>query len=215
MKDYKYQSAEIDIAVGETVTWPNHDPEPHNVAILQGPELNVSPEIREGEQWSMKFRYPGKYHYYCEWHPWMEGDVVVGGSQSTQPVNQETTTFKETGKTIRGIFRKYWNERGGLAQQGFPISEEMQEKSDTDGKYYIVQYFERAVFELHPDYNEANRVLLSQLGTFKYKSKYMAKGAAVPTAAAARTPVATRTAVATKIPVATQTPVATPPSTHR
>jgi hypothetical protein len=81
-------------------------------------------------------------------------------------------TFTETGKTVRGIFLDYWDAHGGLAQQGFPISEEMQEKSDTDGKTYKVQYFERAVFEAHPENTPPNDVLLSLLGNFLYKQKY-------------------------------------------
>ncbi len=56
-------------------------------------------------------------------------------------------TFPETGKTVRGVFLQYWDTHGGLAQQGFPISEEMQEVSETDGKVYTVQYFERNRFE--------------------------------------------------------------------
>src|SRR5437867_9906703 len=81
-------------------------------------------------------------------------------------------TFPETGKTVRGRFLAYWNTHGGLAQQGYPISEEMQETSETDGKAYTVQYFERAVFELHPEYSPPNDVLLSLLGSFLYKQKY-------------------------------------------
>ncbi|HYP19541.1 MAG TPA: hypothetical protein VEY08_05650, partial [Chloroflexia bacterium] len=61
---------------------------------------------------------------------------------------------------------------GGLPQQGFPISEEMQERSDLDGKTYTVQYFERAVFELHPEEKPPYDVLLSLLGTFEYQRKY-------------------------------------------
>jgi uncharacterized protein (DUF885 family) len=80
--------------------------------------------------------------------------------------------FPETGKTVRGKFLTYWNTHGGLPQQGFPISEEMQEKSDTDGKTYTVQYFERAVFEDHPENKPPNDVLLSLLGNFLYKQKY-------------------------------------------
>jgi hypothetical protein len=45
-------------------------------------------------------------------------------------------TFSETGKTVSGRFLKYWNEHGGLAQQGYPISQEIKERSDTDGKTY-------------------------------------------------------------------------------
>jgi hypothetical protein len=80
--------------------------------------------------------------------------------------------FPETGKTVSGRFLEYWNTRGGLAQQGLPISDLMQERSDTDGKIYTVQYFERAVFELHPEFPPPNDVLLSLLGTFMYKENY-------------------------------------------
>ena len=46
------------------------------------------------------------------------------------------------------------------------------EKSDTNGQTYMVQYFERAVFELHPENPKPNDVLLSLLGVFQYKQKY-------------------------------------------
>ncbi|MFL5733960.1 MAG: hypothetical protein ACJ78Q_12275, partial [Chloroflexia bacterium] len=80
--------------------------------------------------------------------------------------------FKETGKRVGGPFLAYWKSHGGLAQQGYPISEEFQERSDLDGKTYLVQYFERAVFEYHPEKTPPYDVLLSQLGTFRYGSKY-------------------------------------------
>ena len=71
------------------------------------------------------------------------------------------------------MFLDYWNQHGGLAQQGFPISDVMGEVSDLDGKTYTVQYFERAVFEYHPEQTDPQyQVLLSQLGTFQYKQKY-------------------------------------------
>src|SRR5206468_3441313 len=50
-------------------------------------------------------------------------------------------TFPETGEKVCGTFLAYWYGHGGLAQQGYPISGEMQERSDTDGKAYTVQYF--------------------------------------------------------------------------
>ena len=61
---------------------------------------------------------------------------------------------------------------GGLAQQGYPISDEFTEVSDLNGKPYTVQYFERAVFEKHPENQPPFDVLLSLLGTFRYKQKY-------------------------------------------
>jgi uncharacterized protein (DUF885 family) len=92
--------------------------------------------------------------------------VRPAGTQS------ENRTFPETGKTVRGPFLKYWNEHGGLAQQGFPISDEMRERSDTDGKEYTVQYFERAVFELHPEHRPPYDVLLSLLGSIRLRDRY-------------------------------------------
>jgi hypothetical protein len=85
--------------------------------------------------------------------------------------------FPETKHTVAGVFWTYWQGHGGLAQQGYPISDEMQEKSDLNGQTYTVQYFERAVFEKHPENQPPYDVLLSQLGTFRYKAKYGAAGA--------------------------------------
>ena len=81
-------------------------------------------------------------------------------------------TFPETRKTVCGRFLQYWQANGGLAQQGYPISDEFVEVSDLDRKPYTVQYFERAVFEKHPENQPPYDVLLSQLGTFRYREKY-------------------------------------------
>lgn len=81
--------------------------------------------------------------------------------------------FPQTGKWLGGGFLQYWQRNGGLPQQGYPVSDEFTEKSDADGKEYRVQYFERAVFELHPEHaGTPYEVLLSQLGTFRYREKY-------------------------------------------
>src|SRR5688500_231575 len=90
-------------------------------------------------------------------------------AQSQQPRCQ---TFRETGKTVCGRFLEYWQKNGGLAQQGFPLTDTFTEVSDLDGKSYTVQYFERAVFELHPELKPPFDVLLSQLGTFQFRDKY-------------------------------------------
>jgi hypothetical protein len=61
------------------------------------------------------------------------------------------TSFKETGFSICKRMESYWQKYGGLAQFGYPISAARVEKSSIDGKSYTVQYFERALFELHPE----------------------------------------------------------------
>lgn len=80
--------------------------------------------------------------------------------------------FPETGHQVCGAFLDYWNSHGGLAQQGLPISFEFIEVSELNGQPYTVQYFERAVFEKHPENPPPFDILLSQLGTFRYKAKY-------------------------------------------
>src|SRR5687768_9859734 len=93
-------------------------------------------------------------------------------SSGTVSAQGNSRTFQETGQTVKGKFLAYWESHGGLPQQGFPISGEMQERSDTDGKTYTVEYFERAVFEMHPEIAAHNVVLLSHLGNFLYKQRY-------------------------------------------
>lgn len=82
--------------------------------------------------------------------------------------------FPETGKRLGGKFLDYWQRNGGLMQQGFPISDEFEERSELDGRTYTVQYFERAVFERHPENQPPYDVLLSQLGSFQYNRRYAA-----------------------------------------
>jgi hypothetical protein len=67
--------------------------------------------------------------------------------------------FPETGHTLRGEFRNFWERRGGLSRFGFPISEELVQRLD-DGRNYLVQYFERGRFEL-----VGSRVRLATLGS--------------------------------------------------
>jgi hypothetical protein len=92
--------------------------------------------------------------------------------QALQTYAQSCRTFSETGKQVCGRFLEYWTQNGGLAQQGLPLSNEFNEVSELNGLTYTVQYFERAVFEKHPENARPHDVLLSQLGTFQLKRKY-------------------------------------------
>ncbi len=60
--------------------------------------------------------------------------------------------FELTGHSLAGGFKRFWEANGGLPIFGYPISEEFEEWSETDGKVHVVQYFERNRFEYHPDY---------------------------------------------------------------
>jgi len=72
-------------------------------------------------------------------------------------------TFAETGKCLQGRFLTYWHAHGGLAVNGFPLSNEFTEVLE-DGKPYTVQYFERVRMEYHPENQPPYDVLLGQFG---------------------------------------------------
>lgn len=96
-----------------------------------------------------------------------------GVPNQTPNLSPGSVLFPETGKHLGGVFLDYWVSHGGLAQQGYPISDEFMEKSDVDGKTYKVQYFERAVFELHPEnVGTSYEVQLSLLGLFHLADRY-------------------------------------------
>ena len=77
-----------------------------------------------------------------------------------------------TQHSLNSGFLSYWQAHGGLAQFGYPISEELAEVSPTDGRTYTVQYFERARFEYHPEYGGTpNEVLLGLLGVSVLREK--------------------------------------------
>lgn len=75
------------------------------------------------------------------------------------------TYFKETNHNLGGRFQRYWEAHGGWQRFGLPLSEELEEVSATDGQPHLVQYFERARFEYHPEAaGSVYEVELGQLG---------------------------------------------------
>ncbi len=99
--------------------------------------------------------------------------TIVGGPGFTFAQSQTGTRyFPETQQSISGRFLEYWTQNGGLMQQGYPISPEMQELYPTDGKTYTVQYFERSIFEMHPENQRPYDVLLGLLGVLAYRQNY-------------------------------------------
>ena len=76
---------------------------------------------------------------------------------------QGEACFAETGQCVQDPFLTYWRTHGGLAIHGFPLSTASPEKLE-DGKTYLVQHFERARFELHPELPPEFYVSLTLLG---------------------------------------------------
>ncbi|MCC6629336.1 MAG: hypothetical protein IT340_18285 [Chloroflexi bacterium] len=77
----------------------------------------------------------------------------------------ERLWFPEAGHSVAYGFKRFWEARGGLAVFGYPITEEFTAVSPGDGVTRTVQYFERARFEYHPEYQHTpHEVQLGLLG---------------------------------------------------
>ena len=94
--------------------------------------------------------------------------------------------FPETKKCVPAVFSAYWRSHGGLAQQGLPVTDVLWEISEVDGKEYLVQYFERARFEQHPEQADPQyQVLLGLLGLEQYQDEALGDSPANPDGACA------------------------------
>ncbi|MDW8005420.1 MAG: glycosyl hydrolase [Thermomicrobium sp.] len=82
---------------------------------------------------------------------WALGNRSFAPQPPPEKPAPDERSFPETGFVVRGAFLRYWEQNGGLARFGLPISPEFREVNPSDGKEYTVQYFERARFELHPE----------------------------------------------------------------
>ncbi len=72
-----YSPPTITVVIGKnnTVTWVNNDDAPHTVTATDG-SFN-SGNLNAGQSWSYTFTAPGTYTYYCSYHSWMKGTVIV------------------------------------------------------------------------------------------------------------------------------------------
>jgi plastocyanin len=73
--NFSFAPAILQVKVGTTVTWTNHDDIPHSILC---PVLNVhSHALDTDESFSYTFDKAGTYDYMCGIHPHMHGQVVV------------------------------------------------------------------------------------------------------------------------------------------
>ncbi|MGO8939886.1 MAG: cupredoxin family copper-binding protein [Mycobacterium sp.] len=73
--NFAFAPATLTVKAGSTVTWTNHDEEPHTVAATDG--SFHSPGMGTGATFSHTFPTAGKFDYVCSIHPMMHGTVVV------------------------------------------------------------------------------------------------------------------------------------------
>ena len=75
VQEFKFAPAVLNVRVGTTVTWTNHDEETHTVTAAGG--TFASAGLESGESFAQTFATPGTYTYFCSLHPYMRATVVV------------------------------------------------------------------------------------------------------------------------------------------
>lgn len=79
--DFDFEPVEVEVAVGDTVTWNQSGTSTHTVDFSDGEE---SEDLTEGSSYSRTFDQAGEYPFACFFHPQMTGTVSVLPS-SAQP----------------------------------------------------------------------------------------------------------------------------------
>lgn len=76
---YAPDSITLVIGVNNTVTWTNDDSVAHTVTSSSAPNCGSfnSGNLNSGQTWTHAFTVPGTYQYYCKYHSWMTGTIVV------------------------------------------------------------------------------------------------------------------------------------------
>ena len=98
------------------------------------------------------------------------GNQAIAGRQFPSiapPANVQSVCVQATGYCVWGMFLERW-QKLGVPVVGLPLSDQYDEKS-ADGKTYVVQWFERARFEYHPENQQPYNVLLGLLGNQLFK----------------------------------------------
>ena len=72
---FAFVPATLTVRAGNTVTWTNHDEEPHTVVANDG--SFHSPGMGSQATYSHMFPTAGKFDYVCSIHPFMHATVVV------------------------------------------------------------------------------------------------------------------------------------------
>jgi hypothetical protein len=96
----------------------------------------------------------------------------VETSECASSSRTQSSCFSDTGHCISGQFQRFWENNGGLAVFGFPITNPMEEINSETGKMYMTQWFERNRMELHPENSEPNNVLLGRLGADELQRRH-------------------------------------------
>lgn len=73
IENFAFAPTTLTVPAGTQIVWRNFDASKHQIA---GGEFD-SNQVNRGEYWSTVVRKPGKYTYFCSFHPTMTGEIIV------------------------------------------------------------------------------------------------------------------------------------------
>jgi plastocyanin len=75
IKDFAFTPAELTVASGTTIVFPNEDKTPHTATAKTG-AFDSGP-IEPGSSGKVTLEKTGTFTYYCQFHPFMTGTITV------------------------------------------------------------------------------------------------------------------------------------------
>ena len=75
INNYAFNPVPLTVKVGTTVTWINHDDDPHSVDSNQGKFKSAA--LDTDSKFAFRFTEAGEYPFFCRFHPKMTGKIIV------------------------------------------------------------------------------------------------------------------------------------------
>jgi plastocyanin len=78
LEDSRFDPTDIEISVGDSVTFTNNDPYDHTITSATDSSIEFdSGEISQDATFEQTFDTAGTYDYFCQIHPTMRGTITV------------------------------------------------------------------------------------------------------------------------------------------
>jgi plastocyanin len=74
ISNYAFHPATLTVAAGTRITFTNHDQTAHTATASSGFDTGT---VDPGKSATVTFKKPGTYTYYCQFHAFMHGEVIV------------------------------------------------------------------------------------------------------------------------------------------
>jgi plastocyanin len=74
--EFAFSPADIEVEVGDEISWTNDDAAPHTVTATAGADFD-SGSLAQGASFSFEAKKAGTIDYFCAIHPSMKGTITV------------------------------------------------------------------------------------------------------------------------------------------